>query len=539
MAEDITIYKGLHPTVLKKVEPTDYKVNPFQANKTFEFDSGSAYGNDYKPLQAIYVSGLPAISSSKTFNDAVNVDGSYKFSIYNSINQLFYKRKTEPGKTHGPTDLNKTSKHLFLSASVFSIPQIKFGEGIKPGSFQYNGTRTLRSDLYGNIYDSNIVTGSFPGGEKFYEGFNEYFDTSRIPYTNIAGVTYVDGVPTSNGSQLPIGLAASFSGSGFIETNLSGIYDRYENYAISFFITGANSSNSDELVIGKLSQSISEQYPFKIELSGSNQIKFSAAGSNTFKAELTSSIAVTGSWTHVLCQKSGSDLQMYIDGTLESSGSFNLLNYNFNSPFTASAKINNDSTLKIGGYSTNNGSLHGDLDEIRIFNKYLTQAQISTLSDRTEGGGMLQTARVGNVFGKQGLVVISSPDYRYNDIINTAYTSSYKSTISLYEHSVLVRLDSGDFNVSQNPTVLTDNGYNIQSFATGSDFSPYITTIGLYNDLGQLLMIGKLATPIRKRNDVDMSFLINIDLDKSKIPTDLPVEEVVTQIEGISLSSSS
>ena len=52
-------------------------------------------------------------------------------------------------------------------------------------------------------------------------------------------------------------------------------------------------------------------------------------------------------------------------------------------------------------------------------------------------------------------------------------------------------------------------------------------------------MIGKLATPIRKRNDVDMSFLINIDLDKSKIPTNLPVEEVITQIEGISLSSSS
>ena len=121
MAEDITIYKGLHPTVLKKVEPTDYKVNPFQANKTFEFDSGSAYGDNYKPLQAIYVSGLPAISSSKTFNDAVNVDGSYKFSIYNSINQLFYKRKTEPGKTHGPTDLNRTSKHLFLSASVENI----------------------------------------------------------------------------------------------------------------------------------------------------------------------------------------------------------------------------------------------------------------------------------------------------------------------------------------------------------------------------------------------------------------------------------
>jgi len=37
------------------------------------------------------------------------------------------------------------------------------------------------------------------------------------------------------------------------------------------------------------------------------------------------------------------------------------------------------------------------------------------------------------------------------------------------------------------------------------------------NNAGQLLAIGKLANSIRKRNDVDMNFLIRLDLDKNII----------------------
>jgi hypothetical protein len=79
---------------------------------------------------------------------------------------------------------------------------------------------------------------------------------------------------------------------------------------------------------------------------------------------------------------------------------------------------------------------------------------------------------------------------------------------------VITRLDQGDFNMSLNPTLTADNDITYQNFVTGSDFSPYITTIGLYNDAGQLLMVGKLAQPIKKRRDVDMNFLLRIDLDK-------------------------
>ena len=159
---DITTYYGTPPTVFKKVDPVNYKVNQFEANKTFSFTSASAELNNFTPLLGIYEKTLPNVSSSSTFTAPVNSNGTYQFQTYYSINHLFYKYKNEPTKTFGPTDLNKTSKFLYQSASIFSIPQIKFGEGIKPDSFTYISSSglTLNSDRYGNIFDVNINTSS-------------------------------------------------------------------------------------------------------------------------------------------------------------------------------------------------------------------------------------------------------------------------------------------------------------------------------------------------------------------------------------------
>jgi hypothetical protein len=84
--------------------------------------------------------------------------------------------------------------------------------------------------------------------------------------------------------------------------------------------------------------------------------------------------------------------------------------------------------------------------------------------------------------------------------------------------NVITKLDAGDFNMSTNITLTADDDSTYRTFATSSTFSPYITTIGLYNDAGQLLAIGKLAQPIRKRSDVDMNFLIRLDLDANVLP---------------------
>ena len=446
---------------------------------------------------------------------------------YFSINHLFYKRKKEPANTFGPTNLNRTKKHLYQTASIFSFPQNKIGEGLKQSSliitasdaalygYSYYGGAVyglsvldIRSDRYGNLYDANYVSGSIITGSKFYEGFNEYFDTNRVEYKS-SGITYVDGVITTSGLKKSMGLAAEFSGSGYIQTTVDGFYDRNNDYCISLFISGANSTANNELVIAKASSSLTPQYPFKLELSGSNHLVFSAAGSDEFKTIITSSTAVTD-WTHVVCQKTGSTLEMYLDGTLHTSISSNLLQDNL-SPLTASARIDNKWPLYIGGF-VDSDYLHGKLDEIRVFNKAINSTQVGYLGDRLEDGTMLQTNHVGNIFTKQGIAVVSTPDYRYDDLIQKV---PYRSTKTIHELNVLTRIDAGDFNMSSNLTLTKDNDETYKDFATGSVFSPYITTIGLYNDAGQLLAIGKPAQPIKKRADVDINFIVQLDLDKN------------------------
>ena len=530
------LYQGVYPTVFKKLDQSDVNVTQFQVFKQWTILSGSNTSS-LLPLQGIYsdINALPILGSELTYNDAANIDGSLQSITYFSINHLYYKYKSNPAQTYGPTDIVRTKKFLFQTASIFSIPQVKIGDGIKPSSFNltgsfvagavygsaYYGTGSygqitnlyIKSDQYGNLYNAAYDTTLNVSDIKFYEGFNEYFDTSRITYKS-ENVTYEPGITTTTGQQDRLGLAAKFNGNGFIETKIDGLYDRDNNYAISFFISGSNTSITNQLIIAKASGSSSPTYPFKIELSGSNQLIFSAAGSNTFKTQITSSTVVTSSWNHVVCQKSGSSLQMYINNTLHASTTNNLLLVP-NSPATASARIDNKDTLKIGGYSTNSSNVQGLIDEVRIFNKSLTNAEISALTDRSEGGTVLQTQYVGNIFNKHGIAVISSPDYRFNNIIYTPFTASYRSTVTLNELSVVARLDSGDFNMSTNITLTQDDDTTYYSFASSDDFAPYITTIGLYNDAGQLLAIGKLANSIRKRNDVDMNFLIRLDLDKN------------------------
>ncbi len=511
-------YETAYPTVFKRVDQQDVRITTFPANKTFQFTSGSTTSSAL-PLKAVYtnINILPMIGSELTYNDASNIDGSLQTITYFSINHLYYKNKLEPAKTFGPTNLNRTKKYLYESASVLSIPQSKVGERIKPASFQFTSSvsGSFKSDQYGNIIDSAFNTTSIIDDVKWYAGFNEYFDTTRITYQS-DGVTYIDGVPTSNGRQLPLGLSAKFSGAGYIQNTLSGYYNRNTDYSISFFISGANSGVVDQLVATKSTSSLTPHYPFKIELSGSNQLRFSAAGSTEFVSMITSSANVSSSWTHVVCQKTGSEMQMYIDGTIHASGSSILLQ-DIESPFTASARIDNDQLLSIGGYSTSSYNMQGQLDEMRIYNKALSAAEVGYLSNRTEGGTALQTQFVGNVFNKHGIVLFSSADYRVNDLLETPFTASYKSTVTIHELGVTTRLDAGDFNMSNNVTLTKDNNQTYRGFVSGSDFSPYITTIGLYNDAGQLLAIGKLAQPIKKRSDVDMNFLIRVDLDKKPI----------------------
>ncbi len=87
----------------------------------------------------------------------------------------------------------------------------------------------------------------------------------------------------------------------------------------------------------------------------------------------------------------------------------------------------------------------------------------------------------------------------------------FKNNYTIYENEVVCTVSATEFNMSQNPTITTNNSGSLRDFATGSDFMPYSTTIGLYNDNNQLLMVGKFSKPIPMSNDINTTFVIKYD----------------------------
>jgi len=53
---------------------------------------------------------------------------------------------------------------------------------------------------------------------------------------------------------------------------------------------------------------------------------------------------------------------------------------------------------------------------------------------------------------------------------------------------------------------------SVENFATHSDFAPYITTIGLYNDNNDLLVVSKLSRAIRNDPELSYTFVVRFDI---------------------------
>jgi hypothetical protein len=90
--------------------------------------------------------------------------------------------------------------------------------------------------------------------------------------------------------------------------------------------------------------------------------------------------------------------------------------------------------------------------------------------------------------------------------INCSFSSSY----TIYETQYKCTIGESEFNVSQNPSIADKNG-NMLDFASQDYFSPYVTTVGLYNDRKDLLAVAKLGQPLPTSQTTDTSVLINID----------------------------
>ena len=98
-------------------------------------------------------------------------------------------------------------------------------------------------------------------------------------------------------------------------------------------------------------------------------------------------------------------------------------------------------------------------------------------------------------------------------------TVGWSSSVTLYEHQYKCTVRENEFGYSLNPSILSGSQVNVplgtdyvyKDFATGSYFSPYITTVGLYDNDQNLLAIGKLSVPTKVPMNSDLEIQVAFD----------------------------
>jgi hypothetical protein len=148
---------------------------------------------------------------------------------------------------------------------------------------------------------------------------------------------------------------------------------------------------------------------------------------------------------------------------------------------------------------------------------------LSAFSDDSNGNLIDSSTnlKVGDVIYEHGLVIFTGP----NSPLSPTYLSNiidplvnigveFTSTITIYETQYKCTLRENEFNFTQNPTAVSGsmNSGILYDFATGSYFSPYVTTVGLYNNNYELIAVGKLAQPLPTSAVTDTTILVNLDM---------------------------
>lgn len=597
------------PGVFKRINGQDQTITPFKVYKSWRYtDTGSLQSDGIdllyalKPNPAVYTGNKITLdtwqanldSSSLLINSANNKEVGV---IWHSLNHLYYKRAGKPAETFGYADPYAIERTLYDEAMVYSIPQRKFGEAIKPGTVKlsfrnttYNPTNAVSMSLIddgkGNLIDTNLS--SSISNEVLHLGFdamtycpnygpNFDLNNSQEPGSLIdfqidsinpnliaKGNVWINNSTLSNNyysssiaSIFPWGNDAFFTTASYIRipNDDSFNFKQTDDFALSFWLGRYSSAtNPVEQIISKRTTGVGQymidnkvytgdvnynagQYPFDIYFySGSTPVgmnqRLICKNSNGNVVSTLSSSFFVNTENHIVLQKTGSLFQLYVGGTLvqqttlPSDGNF----YNNADLFIGSLGLNSAGN----GYN----SFKGTFDEFFIFNKGLTQSEINQLSNTGSFTMVTNTNVVGNVFYEHGLIVISDPrpDYissgsirTFNNFIydkntgivptnyfdNAKFKLEYNSTVTLYEHEYVCKLKEDEFNFTSNPTIRLNNDVNSEipkDIVSNNSFAPYITTVGLYNDAGQLLAIGKLGTPIQKRDNVDTNIIVRFDI---------------------------
>ena len=221
---------------------------------------------------------------------------------------------------------------------------------------------------------------------------------------------------------------------------------------------------------------------------------------------------VVNNTSHILCQQTGSLMEIYFNGNKITSGSTNGLSQTRN---TANIYIGSKGRQSVPDSKSNSNLrlFNGNLTNLNIWNKALTQTEITNVSESINA-----SPYIGNIFYRNSFATITHP--KYHTILSSSAVEGnlkqlkFKGTHLIYEHEYQCTVNENEYNNTYNITSRkekSNTSNEIANFATGSNFKPFVTTIGLYNENNELLVVGKLGQPIRMSDETDTTFIVRWD----------------------------
>ena len=129
------------------------------------------------------------------------------------------------------------------------------------------------------------------------------------------------------------------------------------------------------------------------------------------------------------------------------------------------------------------------------------------------GTAPLNTTGIGTVDYTRGIIAITHPSHSN---IFSNYNMVFRNRMPIRSYEVTCRIASNEFLMTLNPTAMsgtvTESTYIPMGHTTNSAWSPYITTVGLYNRQGEMVVVGKLSQPIKKPYVYDLNIKMRYDL---------------------------
>ena len=170
-------------------------------------------------------------------------------------------------------------------------------------------------------------------------------------------------------------------------------------------------------------------------------------------------------------------------------------------------------TFRLTGSPNNTGFVSASFVSGGFIERFETDG--TTIYD--DGEGVLRdlnnnNAKVGDIIYTHGHAILTDKATIDELSEQLIYTVAFRSSYTVFFHSYRCRVTDNQLNYSQNPTIKSGSEGFVYDFVTGSYFQPYVTTVGLYNDLNELVAVGKLGQPIPKTKYVDTTFVINFDI---------------------------